>query len=159
MEIFITSVLVILGLILIALEVLFLPGLIVGILGGLLILIAMIYSTLTIGIEAGIITIVFSLVSIIILFISFKKLKVWDRFVLKDEQKLSASGKLNYNENEIIGKTGIALTDLRPSGFILIDNKKIDAQSNGEFIPKNSKIEIISVEGSKVKVKKLEETL
>lgn len=159
MEIHITLILVLMGLLFIVLEVLFLPGLIVGIFGGMLILTAIIYSTLTIGLEAGIITVIFSLMSGVILFILFKKLKVWDRFVLKDEQKLSVRENLSFNEDDIVGKTGTALTDLRPTGFILIENKKVDAQSNGEFIPKNSKIEIISIEGSKIKVKKVKETL
>lgn len=157
MEILITLILVIIGLVLITLEVLFLPGLIVGILGGLLILTAVVFSTFTLGFDAGILTVIFSLIIIVFLFLLFKKMKVWDRFVLKEEQKLSIKNDFSSKKNEVIGKRGIALTDLRPSGFVLIETKKIDVQSNGEFIPKNSIIEVTSIEGSKIIVKKVEE--
>lgn len=54
---------------------------------------------------------------------------------------------------ELVGKQGIAFTDLRPSGAVIVDEQKIDAVSESEFIPKNSKIKIIKVEGSKVVVR------
>lgn len=157
MEILTIFILVLIGLILITLEVLFLPGLIVGILGGLLILSAIIYSTITLGFQAGIITVIGSLLAAIGMFLIFKKLKVWNRFILQNEQKASIKDASNFAYNKLIGKRGIALTDLKPSGFIIIDDKKIDVQTSGEFIPKNSIVEIISVEGIKIVVKKVEE--
>lgn len=54
---------------------------------------------------------------------------------------------------ELVGKQGRAFTDLRPSGTVIVDEQKIDAVSESEFIPKNSKIKIIKVEGSKVVVR------
>jgi len=159
MEILITLILVLVGMILVTLEVLFLPGLIVGILGGFLILSAIIYATITLGFQAGIITIIFSLLVGIVLFLIFKKLQVWNRFVLKDEHKVSIKDSSNFSTNDLIGLKGIALTDLKPSGFILIDEKRFDVQTSGEFIPKNSIVEIISIEGIKMVVKKVEEKL
>ena len=157
MEIFVTLILILIGLILITLEVLLLPGLIVGIFGGLLIVSAIVYATVTLGFYAGIYTIILSILSSIFLFVLFKKLKVWDRFILKDEHNVSKSTNENLITNDLVGKNGIALTDLRPSGFILVDNKKLDAQSSGEFIPKNSKVEIVSIESFKITVKKVED--
>jgi len=157
MEIFVTLILILIGLILITLEVLFLPGLIVGIFGGLLIVSAIVYSTVTFGFYAGIYTIILSILLSIFLFVLFKKLKVWDRFILKDEHNVSKSKNENLITNDLVDKNGIALTDLRPSGFILVDNKKLDAQSSGEFIPKNSKVEIVSIESFKITVKKVED--
>ena len=157
MEIFVTLILILIGLILITLEVLLLPGLIVGIFGGLLIVSAIVYATVTLGFYAGIYTIILSILSSIFLFVLFKKLKVWDRFILKDEHNVSKSKNENLITNDLVDKNGIALTDLRPSGFILVDNKKLDAQSSGEFIPKNSKVEIVSIESFKITVKKVED--
>lgn len=157
MEIFVTLILILIGLILITLEVLLLPGLIVGIFGGLLIISAIVYATVTLGFYAGIYTIVLSFLASISLFVLFKKLKVWDRLILKDEHNVSKSKNENLITNDLVGKNGIALTDLRPSGFILVDNKKLDAQSSGEFIPKNSKVEIVSIESFKITVKKVED--
>ena len=56
--------------------------------------------------------------------------------------------------NELIGKTGTAETFFRPSGYILIDGKKYDAVSEGEFIDKGSNLKVILVEGNKIVVKK-----
>ena len=58
-----------------------------------------------------------------------------------------------YSDN-LIGKNGKAFTVLRPSGKILINDEIYDATSSGEFIEKNTKVEIISNEGSNLKVKK-----
>jgi membrane-bound ClpP family serine protease len=159
MEIFIIFVFVLVGLILITLEVLFLPGLIVGVFGGFLILAAIIYSTLKMGFLEGLLTTIISVIASIILFFIFKKLKVWDRFILKYEQKASSLTDMELIESNLVGKTGITITDLKPAGFILIDNRKLDALSEGEFIPKNCNVEIISQQGKKIIVKKVEEKL
>ena len=58
-----------------------------------------------------------------------------------------------YSDN-LIGKNGKAFTVLRPSGKILINDEIYDATSSGEFIEKNTKVEIKSNEGSNLKVKK-----
>ena len=58
-----------------------------------------------------------------------------------------------YSDN-LIGKNGKAFTVLRPSGKILINDEIYDATSSGEFIEKNTKVKIISNEGSNLKVKK-----
>jgi len=49
---------------------------------------------------------------------------------------------------------GKSFSVLRPSGKILINEKIYDASTNGEFIEKNKKVEVISNEGSSLKVKK-----
>lgn len=159
MEVLITVISILIGLILIILEVLFLPGLITGIIGGLFIIFGIVYATLNFGFSAGAVSLAFSLLSMILLFILFKKLKVWNRFVLNYAQTSSILKDKKLNGSDLLGKTGITLTDLRPAGFILVENRKFDAQTNGEFIPKNSQVEIISVNGIKITVKKIEDKL
>ena len=46
------------------------------------------------------------------------------------------------------------MTILRPSGKITISDKIYDATTSGEYIEKNSKIIVLSNEGSTLKVKK-----
>lgn len=58
------------------------------------------------------------------------------------------------NEHLMIGMRGIALTNLHPSGIALFNEKRYDVISRGEFIEKNSPIEIVSIEGNKIIVKK-----
>ncbi len=55
-----------------------------------------------------------------------------------------------------IGKEGTALTDLRPSGTVNINGKRVDAVSRGEYIGKNSKIVVSSVTGNQIIVNEVE---
>ena len=47
----------------------------------------------------------------------------------------------------LVGATGTAHTDLRPSGAALIGGRRIDVVAEGEFIPAGTPIEVISDEG------------
>lgn len=48
------------------------------------------------------------------------------------------------------GKTGTALTTLRPAGTALIDKKRVDVVSRGNFIEKGSSIQVIEVTGNQI---------
>lgn len=56
----------------------------------------------------------------------------------------------------LIGKKGIAITNLRPSGYASIDGNTYDVTAEEIYLPKDQLIEVISVEGIKIKVKKTE---
>lgn len=72
---------------------------------------------------------------------------------LTDTQNRSAGYvSLQYTES-LIGKRGTAVTVLRPSGKVMIDDRIYDAYTRGDFIEKGQVIEIISEEGSSLKVK------
>ena len=58
----------------------------------------------------------------------------------------------NYSEH--LGQTGVALTALRPAGTAMIENKRLDVVSVGDFIEVDVPIQVINVEGSKVMVEK-----
>lgn len=59
---------------------------------------------------------------------------------------------LRYSES-LVGKKGTAETVLRPSGKVLIDGKMYDAYTRGDYIEKGQVVEVISDEGSSLKVK------
>ena len=62
----------------------------------------------------------------------------------------------NYSiKNDITGEIGTTLSDLRPSGSVMINDEKIDVFTNGEFIEKNSKVEIMSSDGVRTIVRKV----
>jgi len=58
---------------------------------------------------------------------------------------------------ELLGRTGTALTPLRPAGTAQIGEERIDVVTSGEFISANSPIIVIQVEGSRIVVRKEEE--
>jgi membrane-bound serine protease (ClpP class) len=45
------------------------------------------------------------------------------------------------------GATGVALSDLRPSGIASIDGERVDVVTEGEHIPEGEPIEVVSDEG------------
>ena len=56
-----------------------------------------------------------------------------------------------------LGKSGVALTPLRPSGTARIDGKRLDVVTVGDFISQDSNVKVVEVEGSKVFVEAVEE--
>ncbi len=60
-----------------------------------------------------------------------------------------------YSES-LIGKVGTVHSRLRPSGKIELDGEIFDAYSRGEFLEQGEVIEVISTEGTSLRVKKWE---
>lgn len=54
-----------------------------------------------------------------------------------------------------VGKTGEALTILRPAGTADIEGVRLDVITQGEFIEKGDKIEVVKTQGKKIFVKKI----
>jgi len=85
----------------------------------------------------------------------FTKGKFFKPLILSDEQKKEhgyiSSSDLDY----LLGKKGVTVTDLRPTGSVDIDGVKFDVISEGEYISSGTKVEIFKVSGVKLLVKKL----
>lgn len=56
------------------------------------------------------------------------------------------------NSEALVGKVGIALTDLRPAGAAEIGGQRTDVVSSTAFIRKNTPIKVIQVAGSRIVV-------
>ncbi len=80
--------------------------------------------------------------------------KAFKRIALTETQEASQGYTSGINESTLVGKSGIALTVLRPSGKVLIEEKLFDAFTRGEYIEKGESVEVISTEGSTLKVRK-----
>lgn len=80
--------------------------------------------------------------------------KLKSPIILEEEQKSNA-GYISSNDlNYLLGKEGIAVTDLRPSGVGDFDGVEFDIISEGKYIEKDTPLVIAKVEGSKLVVKK-----
>ena len=55
-------------------------------------------------------------------------------------------------EEDLAGKTGIALTDLRPAGMIDIEGLRIDVVTGGEYVARGTAVTVLRVEGNRVVV-------
>ena len=79
--------------------------------------------------------------------------RFFKRIALTDTQNRT-EGYVSFQYTEsLIGRTGTAETVLRPSGKVMIDGKMYDASTRGDYIQKGQTVEVISEEGSSLKVK------
>lgn len=146
------------GLILLIIE-LFVPGGIFGTLGTM----ALFYSVVAaaksvlIGLTALAIGIVATVVFLFILYKFFGFRSKWKRIILTSKQKNEEGYTTSKNRKYLIGKTGITMSQLRPSGWAKIDGQKEDVVSEGDLIPKGTNIIVTNVEGTRVVVKKVDE--
>lgn len=76
--------------------------------------------------------------------------------VMDTEMGYHSSSPENFQD--YLGQSGTALTPLRPAGTARIANKRVDVVTAGDFIPQNSNIKVIEVEGSKVFVEAVEDS-
>lgn len=144
------------GVILIALEVV-VPG---GILGavGFVSLIAGFFFFLGGGWDAFCIvggTVAVLAVICALLFWFLPSSSSWNPFVLRDKQKNSEGYTGAGDYSAYLGKRGKVIAPLRPAGTAVIDGERVDVVSFGDYIDKDSEIEVIKIEGSKLLVKKV----
>lgn len=93
---------------------------------------------------------------VILLLVGGSKLpetRFFRRIALTDTLNRSEGFVSLQYEEPLLGKQGTAETVLRPSGKVLIDGKLYDAYTRGEYIQKGQRVEVISEEGSSLKVK------
>ena len=78
----------------------------------------------------------------------------WNLFVLKDKQENSEGYSVTPDLTQYAGKSGVAVTTLRPAGIALIDGIRIDVVTFGDYIDAGTNNVVDKVEGSKIFVKK-----
>ncbi|MCA1784748.1 MAG: serine protease, partial [Desulfobacteraceae bacterium] len=54
------------------------------------------------------------------------------------------------------GKQGDAVTDLRPSGMVMIDGKRLDAVTDGEYVEAGARVVVTLVSGNRIVVDKIQ---
>jgi membrane-bound ClpP family serine protease len=146
-------IVLLIGLALVALDIVALPGGVSGIFGGILVAIGVWQAYAQYGATAGNITLITSIVVGIAMLAILMKSGTWKRFSLKEE----IDGKTNVPDNAkiAVGARGKALSRLAPSGNALIGDTIVEVHSDGEFIDEETEIEVTEVEGYKVTVRKL----
>lgn len=146
-----------LGILLMIMEV-FLPGGIVGAIGFISIVTGLImaaYDT-----QQGLASLgIAALITAIVTFLLIKKYglkKLFNKFILGDVQRNEAGYVAPKDQRDLLEKTGVALTPLRPAGVVRIDGKRIDAVSVGAFIAAGTSVMVVQVEGTRVVVQEIE---
>lgn len=152
------------GIILIAVEIFVIPGFGLPGIAGIILVFASIFLSLLGGdpfinfetISVAIIQLTIALIAALVLvFLLAKflpKTSAFSRLVLAESEKAD-QGFVSYpSETSLLGKTGKALTVLRPAGIAEIEGKKYDVIADNEYIEPGKLIKVIRVEGIKVVV-------
>lgn len=153
MEVLILALLLILGIILILIETLFIPGTtIFGILGIISIFSSDYLSYVYYGAEFAIIySIINSIICLVIIIYSLKS-NTWDKVSLKKVHQEKVDK--NKYENLKIGELGLSTSSLKPYGKGKFNNKTYEVKSSENFIDQGKKIKIIDILQDKILVKK-----
>ena len=84
------------------------------------------------------------------------------KFFYKKSKKLEQNVDENTKEdeektlNKLVGKIGVASTELNPEGKVQVNGISLNATTSGEKIEKNSQIKIVKIDGIKILVKGIE---
>jgi membrane-bound serine protease (ClpP class) len=154
------------GLALILLEVLVIPGFGIAGLGGIGLMIYGLYLLLLPDVPVGeevlgqamdgfLIGIVGAIIGLVLLAKLMIKTKFWEQLTAPDTQKKEDGYSNTFGWESLQGETGIADTDLHPSGWVRVKDQRIFVVSEGEFIEEGKEIKILSVDGNRVLVREL----
>lgn len=148
-------ILLVLGVILIIVEI-FIPGGIVGFIGLGSILLSVLLAGKSIAHMA--ISLLFSitiatLAMVVLVKVFGKKMTLFNKIILRDSTNSEQGYVSNPTRTDLIDKTGVTITPLRPSGTIVIDNERIDAVTEGGFIGSGQRVIVVKAEGVRVVVR------
>ena len=138
---------------------LFLPGFgVAGICGVLCLIAVCVMQFMTAPpLVATLVTIVLGLVLIVMVILFMRSMKNGLLFrspiVLKDQIDSKAVDQPDSDRETLIGKKGVAVTPLRPSGIALIDGKRYSVETQAIFTEKDTEITVIAVDGPKITVR------
>lgn len=148
-------ILLVIGLTLLALEIVALPGAVAGIFGTLMTIFAIWESFSLYGSKVGTIMLLCSIVICVLLLIVFLKTKTWNRFSLNEE----SDSKVNQIDTQSVkvGSKGSTVARLAPTGKALIDGELVEVHAVNKFIDPDRPIEVIAVEGYRIDVREIDD--
>lgn len=105
------------------------------------------------GLTITVIVVMLLAIMFAIILALFHMKKIKPPIVLQEELKADKGYLSSSDLKYLIGKEGTASTDLRPTGKCDIDGVEFDVRSEGYYIAKGSKVQIIRVQGSTLIIK------
>ncbi|SFG63534.1 NfeD family protein [Pontibacter chinhatensis] len=137
------------GLLLVVVELIFVPGTtVVGILGFILTAIGIWIGYAALGTNTGhVILATTVLVAGIAFFYSFRS-DSWTRFALKEQNR----SRVNEDEQHTltVGQEGTTVSALRPQGTALFTERHYQVQTRSEFLAPNTPIRIVKLDQNKI---------
>ncbi|MBI9055269.1 MAG: NfeD family protein [Bacteroidales bacterium] len=144
-------IIILIGIFLLLIEILAIPGVSIAGIGGFICMIAgIVLSYKFLGIKQGnIILLITFLVNVVVIIYSLRT-KTWKRIGLASEIK----GKANLIDSELnIGDVGKTISRLAPSGKAMFKDKIVEVHSDGVFVDQNTEIFIRKIKDNKIFIK------
>jgi membrane-bound serine protease (ClpP class) len=146
--------LVFIGLILILIEF-YIPGAVMGILGGIFILTGIIlFASQTSSVIAIVLFVLGTAIAVglLIRFAIWRIVHAKPEYSIYSDKAQEGYQASSYDKNAI-GKTGIVIADLKPGGYILIDGHQHAAISISGYIPKGEHVIVVGGQEQSLMVK------
>ena len=147
--------LIVIGIILLAIELLIIPGFgFAGVLGLLAVVGAVVLSFIQLGTTTGLIVLGGTIIILTIMTVLILRSKTWKKLSLKE----NIDAKVDSDPTEkglTTGMVGITISRLAPTGKIRINNLDLEARSYDAIIDSGKEVEIIAIEDNKVTVKEV----
>lgn len=147
--------LILLGIVLLLLEFLIVPGVTIAGIGGVIALVAAVVLSYTAhGSTVGnymLLGMIFTI--LLVLYLSFKT-GTWRKVMLNN----SVISRVEYGltgDSVKIGDTGMTITRLNPIGKVMINDQVYEGKSVGGFINEKTKIEVIKIQTNNIIVKQI----
>lgn len=142
------------GILLICVEI-FIPGGVVGVLGSIALAGAVVTGFFAFGTHGGL------LASATMVVIGGIAIVAWLKFVPRTTmgRKITLSADLSKAKSTqddlagLVGQTGIARSDLRPSGVAEIGGQRIDVIAESGYISQGTKVQVTQVDGIRIAVR------
>ncbi len=153
-----------LGLILVGLEIFFIPGFgfagilgILALMGGLglsLIGTGATWDSLVSALGQVALSILVAIIATLILLRYFPRLPFGKRLILETNLEAQEGYESSPAEDHRWkGKHGITVSDLHPSGIARFEGERVDVVSDGTFIPAGQPVEVVRIDGNRVVVR------
>ena len=146
--------LIAIGLTLIIVELIFVPGTtVIGILGFLLIIAGIWIGYAALGTGTGHLVLATTvLLGFFVVFYSLRS-EAWTRFALKGRMESRVNDE--HLHELLVGDTGKAISALRPKGTALFGERQQEVETNGEFVNSNATIRIVKITHNKIFVEEI----
>ena len=159
MELLVPMAFILIGLVLIGLEVYVVPGInVVGVLGVIGVGVGVVLAFVEGGPLAGSLAFVGAGAAGAGLYTYLWRSGAADRFVLRTELRETAAAAAEQDSRaRLMGKTGVALSPLRPTGVADIDGVRVEVRTEGAFIAAGSRVRVVAMDRSRFFVRMADE--
>ena len=149
-------ILIVLGILLFVIEFLLVPGVTIAGIGGLVLTVFGVYKAFNdFGSSTGVWVLIGTLmISVFVIAMSLRA-RTWNSLMLKTNVDGTVDSAITEDQIKA-GDKGTSMTRLAPMGKIEVNGLVSEASSIEGYIDEHSKVEVVSVEGNKILVRKWE---